>query len=162
MNKIDIYNFLNRQNIWHEIKEHQAVFTVEEAEKNDIAYPGCGAKNLFVRDDKKREYYLLTVKSDKAVDLKKFKDTYQTRRLSFASEKDLFDILKLIPGSVTPFGLLNDVNLKVKLFLDNDFLDDKGIIGVHPNDNTATVWLKADDLINIIKEHGNEINIVDF
>ena len=162
MNKNDIYDLLKQKNIWHEIKEHQAVFTVEEAEKNDITYPGCGAKNLFVRDDKNRAYYLLTVKSDKEVDLKKFRDTYQTRRLSFVSEKYLFDILELIPGAVTPFGLLNDDELKVKLFLDKDFLDDRGIIGVHPNDNTATVWLKADDLIHIIKEHGNEINIVEF
>ena len=68
--------------------------------------------------------------------------------------------MQLIPGAVTPLGLLNDDELKVQLFIDKDFIE-KNIIGVHPNNNTATVWLKTNDLINIVKEHGNIVNIVD-
>ena len=119
------------------------------------------AKNLFVRDDKKRNYYLITVKGDKRVDLKEFRKNNNTRALSFASENDLMDIMNLIPGSVTPLGMLNDKEMKVKLFLDKEFIESSGKIGVHPNDNTATVWLKIEDLINIIKEHGNEVEIVE-
>lgn len=62
-----------------------------------------------------------------------------TRPLSFASEQDLMNIMNLIKGSVTPLGLLNDNELKVIFYLDNDFLSGKQIIGVHPNDNTATL-----------------------
>ena len=70
-------------------------------------------------------------------------------------------ILKLIPGSVSPFGLLNDEECKVKFYLDKAFTTSpKKIIGIHPNDNTATVWLKTEDLIEIIKEHGNEVNVI--
>lgn len=69
-------------------------------------------------------------------------------------------IMGLIPGAVTPLGLLNDVDRKVQLFLDRDFMDAPGLIGVHPNDNTATVWLKSEDLIKVIKDHGNEVHIV--
>lgn len=66
----------------------------------------------------------------------------------------------MIPGAVTPFGLLNDSECKVTLFLDNDFMNGLGLIGVHPNDNTATVWLKAKDLMKLIQQHGNTVNVV--
>ena len=82
--------------------------------------------------------------------------------MSFASKDDLESILKLIPGAVTPFGLLNDDEKKVKFYIDRGFLSGDGIIGVHPNDNTATVWLRAEDMIKIIEGHGNTVIIADF
>ena len=161
MNKQEIYAFLKDKDIWYEITEHKAVFNMDELNDIDLPYKEYDAKNLFVRDDKKRNYYLITVKGNKRVDLKDFKNKNDTRPLSFASENDLMSIMNLIAGSVTPLGLLNDKDLKVTFYLDKDFFNDKGIIGVHPNDNTATVWLKAQDLIKIIQEHGNNVNIVE-
>lgn len=161
MNKQDIYEYVKSKNLWHEITEHGAVYNMEELSKVDLPYPEYDAKNLFVRDDKKATYYLITVKGDKRVDLKEFKNKYNTRRLSFASENDLMSVLGLIPGAVTPLGLLNDKDLKVVFCLDKDFMNGDQIIGVHPNDNTATIWLKTSDLIDMIKEHGNEILIVE-
>lgn len=73
---------------------------------------------------------------------------------------ELADILGLIPGAVTPFGLLNDAENKVVYYIDVAFQEGIGLIGIHPNDNTATVWLKAEDLIKIIQDHGNEVNVV--
>ena len=73
---------------------------------------------------------------------------------------ELADILGLTPGSVSPFGLLNDAEKKVVFYLDAAFQEAPGLIGIHPNDNTATVWLKAEDLIRIIEEHGNEVHIM--
>ena len=160
MNKQEIYDFLDSRKLWHEITEHPAVYNMEELSQIDIPYPEVDAKNLFVRDDKKRNYYLITVKGDKRVDLKEFRQKNNTRALSFASADDLMAIMGLIPGAVTPFGLLNDSECKVQFFIDSEFMDDTGLIGVHPNDNTATVWLKAEDLLDIIKEHGNTVNIV--
>ena len=158
MGKEEIYKLLEEKGIWHEIEEHGAVWTMEDLAKLDLKYPEYDAKNVFVRDDKKQGFYLITVKDDKRVDLKKFKEDYNTRRLSFVSDNDLLEILNLTPGSVTPLGLLNDKECKVTFCLDKDFVEsDKKIIGVHPNDNTATVWLKVDDLLDIIKEHGNEV-----
>ena len=75
--------------------------------------------------------------------------------------KAVFNILQLTPGSVTPLGLLNDPDNKVKFFLDKGFLEEPGLIGVQPNDNTATVWLKTADLLRLIREHGNEIETVE-
>ena len=161
MNKQEVYDFIKSKNIWYEITEHKAVFNMEELSEIEVPYPEYDAKNLFVRDDKKRNYYLITVKGNKRVNLKEFRNNNGTRPLSFVSEQDLMSIMNLTAGSVTPFGLLNDKELKVKFYLDKDFLNDKQIIGIHPNDNTATVWLKVLDLIDIIKEHGNQVNIVE-
>lgn len=161
MNKQDIYSFLESKKIWHEITEHGVVYTMEELSHVDLPYPECDAKNLFVCDDKKKNYYLITVKGDKRVDLKEFKNKYNTRRLSFASADDLMKLMNLIPGSVSPLGLLNDKDLMVTFYLDKDFLSGEKLIGVHPNDNSATVWLKINDLVDIIKKHGNMVNIVE-
>ena len=158
MNKQEVYDYL--RNVWHEIVEHKAVYNMAELSQIEIPYPEADAKNLFLCDDKKRNYYLITVRGDKRVNLKEFKQRNHTRSLRFASEEDLMEILHLIPGSVTPLGILNDEERKVRVFLDADFTQAPGLIGVHPNDNTATVFLKTDDLVNIIKEHGNPIEIV--
>lgn len=153
MNKEQIYRYLKQKNIWYEITKHKAVYNMKDLQDVDLPYPEGDAKNLFVRDDKKRNYYLITVKGTKKVDLKEFRHQNNTRTLSFASEEELFQILNLTKGSVTPLGLLNDKLHKVSFFLDKELLKDPGIIGVHPNENTATVWLKTKDLIEILKEN---------
>lgn len=159
MNKQEVYDFLTSKGIEYEVTEHGAVFNMEEMSHVELPHPEADAKNLFVRDDKKRNYYLITVRGDKRVDLKKFREEHSTRQLSFASENDLMNLLGLIPGAVTPLGILNDSEKKVKFFLDEELVNG-GFIGVHPNDNTATVWLKTTDLIDIITEHGNEVEAV--
>lgn len=78
MNKQQIYDYLRRENIWHEITEHEAVYNMTELSNIETPYPEYGAKNLFVRDDKKRNYYLITVKGDKQVDLKEFRKNNTT------------------------------------------------------------------------------------
>lgn len=160
MNKQEIYDYLKTKGIWHEVTEHKALLHMSDVSNVEVPYPEADAKNLFVRDDKKRNYYLITVKGDKRVNLKEFRQRHNTRALSFASENDLESILGLKAGSVTPLGVLNNNESRVKVFLDKDFFEAPGLIGVHPNDNTATVWLKPDDLIGIINEHGNEIETV--
>ena len=159
MDKQEIYNYLKEENISYEITNHKAVYNMEEASEIDIPYPNQDAKNLFVRDDKKKNYYLITVKGNKRLDLKEFSLKNNTRRLSFASKEDLMKIMKLIPGAVTPFGILNDKDNIVKFYLDKEFLEEPKFLGVHPNDNTATIWIKTYDLINIIEKHGNEVKI---
>ena len=108
------------------------------------------------------QYYLITVQGNKRVNLKEFRKKNNTRPLSFASEEELMAILGLIPGAVTPLGLLNDAEHKVQHFIDRVVLDAPRIIGVHPNDNTATVFLKTRDLIELIQINGNVVQISDF
>ena len=160
MNKQEVYEFLQAKGVTYEVTEHKAVYNMDELAEVELPYPEADAKNLFVRDDKKSSYYLITVRGSKRVDLQEFRKVYGTRRLSFASAEDLERLLGLFPGSVTPLGLLNNTEKNVKLFLDSDFTDDD-LIGVHPNENTATVWLKAGDLVRLIREHGNEVEAVE-
>ena len=160
MNKQEIYDFLRQRGIWFQVTEHRAVYSLAELAQIETPFPEADAKNLFVRDDKKKNYYLITVRGDRRVDLRAFRAARQTRPLSFASGEDLARILGLTPGAVTPLGVLNDAERQVKVFLDQTFLDGPGLIGVHPNDNTATVWMRAEDLIQIIREHGNALEVV--
>ena len=60
---------------------------------------------------------------------------------------------KLIPGSVTPLGALYNKEKRVMVFIDKEFIESSNVIEVYPNENTATVWLKTEDLIRIIREH---------
>ena len=162
MKKQEIYHCLKRKGIWYEITEHKAVYNMAELSEIEMPYPQADAKNLFIRDHKKRNYYLLTVKGDKRVDLKGFRQSNHTRPLRFASEQELNELMSLSAGSVTPLGILNDTEKRVKVFIDEDLVHPYDLVGVHPNDNTATVWMKTTDLIGMIKEHGNAIEVVRF
>ena len=158
MTKQETYDYLTTYGVDFEVTEHPAVFNMAEVAEIPLPHPEADAKNLFVRDDKKLHYYMITVQGDKRVDLKKFRKQHGLRNLSFASAEDLRSILDLIPGAVTPLGILNDQERRVELYLDASFSE---LIGVHPNDNTATVWIKTDDLIRIITEHGNRVSVVE-
>ena len=158
MDKAAIYKLLKQQKIQHEIDEHEAVFNMTELSNAKALYPDAVAKNLFVRDDKKRNYIMITVRGDKRVKLKDFEKAHAFRHLIFASPNDMQKYLGVTPGSVSPFGLLNDKDCIVKWFVDQDFAKSQNhLAGVHPNDNTATVWIKIEDLAKIISDHGNLI-----
>lgn len=157
MTKEETYQYLTDHNVEYEVTEHGAVFNMAELEAIKLPYPDADAKNLFGRDDKRRSYYLITVKGDKRVDLKDFRRKHELRPLTFCSADELMDIMKIYPGAVSPLGLLSDEECKVKFFLDEAF--EAGPIGIHPNDNTATIWLKTADLVRIISEHGNSVEM---
>lgn len=97
-------------------------------------------------------------RANKRVDLKGFRRQHGLRALFFASTEELFSIMELTPGAVTPLGILNDTESRVHFYLDEEFIGNK--IGVHPNDNTATIWMQADDLMGLIQKHGNEAEYV--
>ena len=99
MTKQETYDYLRAHGVDFEITEHPAVFNMEECAAVDMPYPEDDAKNLLVRDDKKRSYYLITVRCGKRVDLKEFQRRHGTRRLSFASPEELLRLLDLTPGS---------------------------------------------------------------
>lgn len=155
MNKEETYRYLSEHGIKFEKTEHEAVFSMSEVGDVELPYPDRDAKNLFVRDDKKKNYCLITVMGNKRVNLKEFRKVHGLRPLSFASAEELMEILGLTPGSVTPLGLINDKENRVKLYIDSAFKG--GLIGIHPNDNTATVWLDAGDLAALISDCGNEV-----
>ncbi|WP_252229013.1 prolyl-tRNA synthetase associated domain-containing protein [Clostridium sp. ZBS15] len=155
----EVYDFLNRMEIRFKLIEHKEVYNIDEMMELNLPDTDVIAKNLFVRDDKKRNYYLLVIRNEKKVNLKKLKEKICSRPLSFASENDLSSILGLSKGSVTPLGIINDDERKVKVILDNTF--NESLIGIHPNENTATIWLNVVDLVRIIKQHGNSVEFIE-
>ena len=161
MNKQEIYDLLNRSGVTFEAVEHKAVCNMAQLSEIEMPWPEAEAKNLFVRDDKKQRYILITVKGEKRIDLKAFRHAHQMRPLSFATAEELMDKLGLIPGAVTPLGALNDQGGAVQVFIDRELSEERGQVAVHPNDNTATVWLRADDLAALIREHGNPVHIAE-
>ena len=151
-----VFDAMESMNISYDVIEHPAVYTVEEMDKLNIDSKNEIVKNLFVRDDKKKRYFLIVLQKDKRANLKEIRKELNCRPLSFASEEDLGKYMKLSKGSVTPFGILNDPDCKVEVVLDKDILLFEHI-GVHPNENTATVWICPQDLESIIKNNGNNI-----
>lgn len=148
-----VISFLNNHAISFELYRHQAVFTVAEAQAIDKTIPAIHTKNLFVHDKKKKRFFLISVRAEKRVDLNALSKQLGVDRLSFGSAERLQSMLGLTPGSVSPFGLLNDPEHIVHYILDEDCVIDQPI-GFHPNDNTATVALKNEDFLRFLDEVG--------
>ena len=154
---MDLYKVLDDLNITYEELEHNAVFTIEEALKENIPkrIDGIECKNLFCKN--KNHYYLIFIEASKRADLKALAKFVGESHLSFASPTELKSILNLDLGSVTPLGIINDNNNQVKLLIDQELANKKVL--VHPNINTKTMSIKYEDLIKFI-EYTNHDYIV--
>ena len=158
MQRDDIISLLLKKGIEHRSIKHKAVFSIQEMADAGVDNSERIAKNLFLRDDKKRAYYLVSIENHKTADLKALRHLIESRPLSFASEEDLGRILMLGKGEVTPFGLLNDGEHKAEFIMDSFFSD--GVIGIHPNDNSETVFLPSSDLISILSDSGVKCRVL--
>ena len=141
----------------YEVIEHGHIATIDELKETNINGLEYVVKNLFVRDDKKRNYYLIVIRQDRMICMKDLQKQLHSRQLSFASEEDLYKYMRLKAGEVTPFGILNDRELSVNVVFDNALSE---IIGVHPLRNDKTLFMKTNELIRMIKEHGNNFQSI--
>ncbi len=155
-----IYNYLDNLNIKYKKFNHQAIFTVRDAEKIDQNIPGIKTKNLFLRDKKKISYFLVLTEARKRIDLKKLARQLEVKKISFADSEDLNKFLNLKPGSVSPFGLIYDKDRKVKVIIDKEILKNN-TINFHPNNNTATLNLKTKNFKEFLKSLKNKIIYLD-
>ncbi len=156
--KQEVYALLNERGIEYEAIEHEAVYNMEEADALELPHREAGTKNLFIRDDKKRNYYVVSIPEHDRLDLKGLREKLGSRPLKFAQDNELMDLMGLIPGQVTPFGTLNDTEHKVKVLISDYFRG--GLMDAHPNDNTATIILKADDVVEVLKSFGVDISYI--
>lgn len=146
---------LAERNIPYQLWEHPAVYTIEEMDALDLPAPEAVVKNLFLRDAKGRRYFLVVLSKEKQADLRALGERLGGK-LSFASPERLAACMGLEKGSVTPFGVLNDQERKVEVLLDQD-LRTRPLVAVHPNENTATVALAPEDLLQVLEDHGNSV-----
>lgn len=157
--KEQVYAALAAAGIPYERVDHPAVFTIEEMDQLDLPHPEAVVKNLFLRDAKGKRHFLAVLPGHRSADLKTLGEKVGSK-LSFASEERLEKYLGLTRGSVTPLGVLNDEARAVEVLFDRA-LEAMPLMGVHPNHNTATVFLRPGDLVQLIKDHGNPFAWVD-
>jgi len=140
-------------------KEHPPVATVEEAAAHWADIDATHSKNLFLRNQKGDRHYLLVIEHTKRADLRKVADQIGDGKLSFGSPERLMTHLGLTPGSVSPFGLINDRSHSVRVVLDRD-LKSAVRLSFHPNINTATLTISAADFQKFLDACGNTVQSV--
>jgi Ala-tRNA(Pro) deacylase len=138
---------------------HPPLFTVEESQRLRGDLPGGHCKSLFFKD-KKDKYWLVVTLEDRPVDIKQLEGRLGSARLSFARPERLMEVLGVIPGSVTPFALINDNERQVTVILDKQMLD-RDPLNYHPLHNAATTAIAPADLLSFIKACGHEPRIVE-
>ena len=139
--------------------EHPAVATVEEARQHWADIDATHCKNLFLRNQKGNRHYLVVLTASKTADLKGVADQIGDGKLSFASPERLMTHLGLTPGSVSPFGLINDRAHAVRVVLDRD-LKAASRLSFHPNINTVTFTVAAADFARFLDACGNPVQHV--
>ena len=142
------------------VYEHEAFFTVQDSLGKRDLIKGAHTKNLFLKN-KKKEFFLFSCLEHTKVDLKKISKILSLGNISFANEKYMVEYLGVKPGSVSPFGLLNDKENVIKFFLDNNLKNfDK--VNFHPLINTATINIGFADFVAFLVENKKKVNIFDF
>jgi Ala-tRNA(Pro) deacylase len=152
-------DYFDKFDIEFEEFKHKAVFTVEESRELKKEIPGLHCKCLFLKDNIGK-FYLVGMPAVKRMDMKSFRKKIGVRKLHFGSEEELGDKLKIKPGSVSIFGLVNDTKGEVKLILDMEVWGAEKI-GFHPNKNTSTLVLKHKDLEKYFNSLENEKEIIE-
>lgn len=157
----EILQRLKELGIQYELIEHKAVFNMEEMDAlgKDFFKGAAICKNLFLRDQKGKRHFLVTMKEEKQANLAEIAKSCLATKLSFASEERLKKYLNLTPGAVTPLAIINDEQKAVEVILDKDLFKEEKI-GVHPGVNTATVIISPADLEKYIKANGNKLKLM--
>ncbi|WP_306118983.1 MULTISPECIES: prolyl-tRNA synthetase associated domain-containing protein [unclassified Roseitalea] len=139
--------------------EHRPVFTVAESQQVRDSMPGAHTKNLFVKDRKGR-HFLLTVPEDGRVDLKSIhRRIGASGRVSFAGADALMALLGVVPGAVTPFGIINDKDRAVTLIFDAALMDQR-VIHAHPLRNDATTAITPAQMRRFVEAVGHDFNVL--
>lgn len=156
----NVQEFLNEKDIKYILHEHPAVFTCEEAELVCGDIPGLACKNLFLKNKKGKRYFLVILPADKRADLKKIGMLVEEKGISFANANILLEMLGLEPGGVSPFGLINDAQNAVEVFIDKEVYDAE-ILSFHPNRNTASLELSGEMFRKYLGVIGNEMEVLE-
>ena len=151
-----VYAALDALGIIYERYDHPPVFTGEDAALHWARIPARGMKNLFLRNKKGNRHYLVILPIEKEADLRRLVKVIGDDRLSFASAERLAGHLGLSPGSVSPFGLLNDPSHSVQVVVDEE-LRGTGRLIFHPNLNSHSVTITGDDLARFLSSTGHSV-----
>ena len=155
----ELFAALDRLGIAHPTVTHPPLFTVEESQSLRGSIPGGHTKNLFLKD-KKGALFLVTALEDAAIELKSLHRLLgASGRFSFGSADVLLETLGVVPGAVTPFGVINDTAGRVTMVLDAELMRHL-TVNAHPLVNTMTTSIARDDLVRFLESTGHPPRIV--
>ncbi|HDZ19448.1 hypothetical protein LCGC14_1011710 [marine sediment metagenome] len=137
---------------------HPAVFTVPEAKEHCGHIPGTHCKNLFLKNKKSGQLYLVTIPHEKRLNINQFRRMIGAPKIRFAGPEDLFENLGITPGAVSPIGLVNDTQNNVIFIVDTNIWNADEIC-CHPNINTETMQIPGLEFQKLIKATGTSMEI---
>jgi Ala-tRNA(Pro) deacylase len=155
-----VYALLDRLGIPYEVVEHPAMFSAADNELHERDIDATIFKNLFLRNKDKSRYYLYSLPIMKRADLAALASHISETRFSFGNENELWDKLRIHPGSVSPLNVIDAPGTDVEILIDREIFN-RGRFGIHPNDNTATVILAPEGLMKILDAVGCRYRIIE-
>lgn len=136
---------LNELGIPFQIVEHEPVLTTEQADRFIEGIEGVRTKTMFLTNKKKRNFYLVIIDDAKRLDMNVFKEIVEENRIKIASAETLNDKMMLLPGTVSPFGLLNNRDKDIQVYFDQEIVFEERMC-FHPNTNEKTIFVNTEDL----------------
>lgn len=155
----ELYTLLENLDIKFEYHEHPPVATIEDALTHWKDYKAGRCKNIFFRNHKGNRHYLVILEHLAKLDIKDLEKRLRQGKLTFASDKRLLNYLGVQPGSVSPFGLINDTGNHVLLFIDEKLKDCERLT-FHPNINTASLVISKSDFLRFLEFTGNSFEFL--
>ncbi|HNW56759.1 MAG TPA: prolyl-tRNA synthetase associated domain-containing protein [Bacteroidales bacterium] len=155
----ELYDILGNLTIMYEYHEHPPLATIEDAKIHWKDYNSGRCKNIFFRNHKGDRHYLVILEHLRQLDIHDLEKRLRQGKLTFASDRRLKKYLGLEPGSVSPFGLVNDKEKHVHLFIDEK-LKEFDRLAFHPNINTATLVISKPDFIKFLEYTGNSYEFI--
>ena len=155
----DVFKYLDNLEIKYEIVYHPAVLTTKEADKFIEGKEGVPSKTMFMSGKKDKKFYLIVMDDSKRLDIKKLNERTNDK-LHFGKEEDLLNKMGLVPGVVSIFGLLNNNEHDINIYIDKK-INEEEFITFHPNENTATIFIKIKDMYKFLDSLNYKYEIVE-
>lgn len=159
-NKEKTLAFLDELNIKYEKVEHKICYTMEDLENEGVTKFGNVYKNFFLRNAKGNKHFVVSMPENKTTNIQDIAKQIGSTRLSFGSDDRLKTHLKIEKGQVGPLSVINNEEKTVDFIFDKDVKNETKL-GIHPNDNTMTIFLSYEDLVKVFKKLGVEMQFVE-
>ena len=155
-----VVDTLNELGIPFQIVEHEPALTTEQADRFIEGIEGVRTKTMFLTNKKKRNFYLVIMDDAKRLDMDVFKEIIEEKQIKMASTETLNDKMMLPPGVVSPFGLLNNEDKDIRVYVDQEIVSEERM-SFHPNTNEKTIFIQTEDLFTFLKEIGYEPHVIE-
>lgn len=151
---------LNELGIPFQLVEHEPVLTTEQADRFIEGIECVRTKTMFLTNKKKRNFYLVIIDDAKRLDMDVFKEIVEENRIKMASAETLNDKMMLLPGTVSPFGLLNNRDKDIQVYFDQEIVSEERMC-FHPNTNEKTIFVNTEDLFTFLKAIEYEPHVIE-